>query len=267
MAVLLFYRRLFGTSKMWYIVFGFALAHGLENIIAWLPACRPVSYYWRQYTDPTATGSCINVPVFYLINGIIGLTVDISILLTPIPTIWKLRMDTRQKVAVYGILLLGSFVCVTSIVRIVVMDRLVKSTDFTWAMCQLFIWSCVEPSIGTVCACLPTYAPLLRRWSAALKRKGGRHSGATPPYYMSGSRQAGRREWNKIKHRGPTDLALEADDEVELAPDAGDNAARITEGGPIYTYHVGVGSSEGPETTQTGNDIVVMKDFSWNRSI
>jgi hypothetical protein len=86
MAILLFYRRIFGTSKMWYIVFGFALAHGFEVTITWLSGCRPISYYWRQYTDPTAVGSCINASVFYLCNGVIGLAVDIAILLTPIPT-------------------------------------------------------------------------------------------------------------------------------------------------------------------------------------
>lgn len=44
------------------------------------------------------------------------------------------------------------------------MDKLVKAQDFTWAMAQVFIWSCCEPFVGIICSCLPTYGPLLRRW-------------------------------------------------------------------------------------------------------
>ena len=31
-------------------------------------------------------------------------------------------------------------------------------------MYQAFIWSSVEPNIGIVCACMPTFRPLIRRW-------------------------------------------------------------------------------------------------------
>lgn len=44
------------------------------------------------------------------------------------------------------------------------MDTLVKADDFTWVMAGVFIWSCCEPFVGILCACLPTYGPLLRKW-------------------------------------------------------------------------------------------------------
>lgn len=44
-------------------------------------------------------------------------------------------------------------------------------------MSDSFVWSCVEPCIGIVCACLPTLRPLLRRifprfilWGSSSKR-------------------------------------------------------------------------------------------------
>ncbi|KAK0708700.1 hypothetical protein B0H67DRAFT_590951 [Lasiosphaeris hirsuta] len=86
MSILLFYRRIFGTNVIWYIVFGPTLAHWTEVTITWLVGCRPMDYYWRQYTDPTATGKCINTPLFYFCNGIIGLVIDVAILLVPTPT-------------------------------------------------------------------------------------------------------------------------------------------------------------------------------------
>lgn len=42
------------------------------------------------------------------------------------------------------------------------MTFLKSSADITWIMGDVFIWSSVEPSIGIVCACLPTLQPLLR---------------------------------------------------------------------------------------------------------
>ncbi|KAK0702179.1 hypothetical protein B0H67DRAFT_595258 [Lasiosphaeris hirsuta] len=86
MSILLFYRRIFGTNVIWYIVFGLTLAHWTEVTITWLAGCRPMDYYWRQYTDPTATGKCIDAPLFYFCNGIIGLVIDVAILLVPTPT-------------------------------------------------------------------------------------------------------------------------------------------------------------------------------------
>ncbi|KAL1836299.1 hypothetical protein VTJ49DRAFT_5323 [Mycothermus thermophilus] len=167
-SILLSYRRVFGDGIIWYIVFTLTLCHWAEVTITWLSGCRPVSYYWRQYTDPTAVGTCIDAPLFYFINGIIGLFIDVAILLVPIPTLIKLQMPPTKKIFIGGIFLLGGFVCVASAVRIVMMDQLVKSPDFTWAMSKVFIWSCVEPFIGIVCACLPTYAPLVRKfWTAA----------------------------------------------------------------------------------------------------
>ncbi len=85
-SILLFYRRIFGTGVIWKIVFGFTIAHWAEVTITWLAGCRPMDYYWRQYTDPTAEGTCIDAPLFYFCNGIIGLVIDVAILLVPTPT-------------------------------------------------------------------------------------------------------------------------------------------------------------------------------------
>ncbi len=106
-SILLFYRRVFGTGIVWSIVFTLTICHGLEVSITWLSGCRPVDYYWKQYTDPDAVGTCIDAPLFYFINGIIGLFIDVSILLVPVPTILKLKMPRAKKLFIGGILLLG----------------------------------------------------------------------------------------------------------------------------------------------------------------
>lgn len=53
-------------------------------------------------------------------------------------------------------------VCVASIIRIYYLVTLQTAIDLTWIMGPIFIWSCLEPSIGILSACLPVMGPLLR---------------------------------------------------------------------------------------------------------
>ncbi|KEY74717.1 hypothetical protein S7711_05466 [Stachybotrys chartarum IBT 7711] len=247
-SIMLFYRRMFGTNLVWHVVFALAVLHWAEVTVTWLAGCRPVSYYWRQYTDPDAVGECIDAPVFYLANGCIGLVVDVAILLVPIPTVYKLKMALSQKIMVCGILLLGSFVCVASAVRIVMMYRLVNAADFTWAMSNVFIWSCCEPFVGIVCACLPTYAPLVRRGRGARRLRHAGGSGSDG-HYSSSKSNGSRHEWSV---RGAFDKKL-GDDEMELTTNVlggEQNHARIT--------------SLGSETGAA--KILIQRDFSWSAS-
>src|SRR5437660_1003180 len=40
----------------------------------------------------------------------------------------------------------------------------VATADVTWAFGPLGIWSCAEPCLGIVCACLPFMKPILRKF-------------------------------------------------------------------------------------------------------
>ncbi|EIT73050.1 hypothetical protein AO1008_08619 [Aspergillus oryzae 100-8] len=87
----------------------FLLARYLFIIVTINVACDPIPYFWEQYTDPnTAVGSCIDIPKFFFGNGIAAVLIDIMILIIPIPITWKLQMPKTQRLAVIGILLLGS---------------------------------------------------------------------------------------------------------------------------------------------------------------
>jgi hypothetical protein len=179
-------------------------------------------------------------------------------------------------------------VCVASAVRIVMMDQLVKSPDFTWAMSKVFIWSCVEPFIGIVCACLPTYAPLVRRWwtaAAGSRGTGARSAGIISAGHESGGSGNGFGSHDKPgvfgphayvadvtaekprKHRhhhhthsqcgkglytfGDT-ATLRGDDEIELTVDAAGREVPPSRGN---------GSPERDGGRKT--EIIVRKDFTW----
>ncbi|KAH6713193.1 hypothetical protein BKA61DRAFT_675438 [Leptodontidium sp. MPI-SDFR-AT-0119] len=159
LSIVLFYRRIFGMNwGLWFCTFP-VVSYCVTVIATIVVSCQPLEYFWTQFTTPGATSHCINVSLFFFANGIWAMLVDFCILIVPIPVILKLQMPKSQKLAVMLILLLGSFVCIASIIRIIILHIIVTSDDPTWAMGQLFIWPCCEPYIVIVCAYLPTLAP------------------------------------------------------------------------------------------------------------
>ncbi|KAE9575459.1 hypothetical protein CGMCC3_g8471 [Colletotrichum fructicola] len=149
-SILLFYQRVFISrvpSFRLSLITGYFLSIAYP-IVIWGTmgnACKPLHFYWDQFIG--AQGTCIDLNTFYLALGIINMMNDIIVLLLPIPQILKLQMSGRKKLAVCSIMLLGSFVCVASVVRIWYLDKFSKSTDITWMMGPVFIWSAIEPLV------------------------------------------------------------------------------------------------------------------------
>lgn len=107
-SIVFFYRRIFNIHKSLYFIMFFILGYWITVITTICVACQPLPYFWEQYTIPGSKGTCINVPKFFLGNGIAAMLIDVVILCLPMPIVWKLHMPNSQKFAVAGILLLGS---------------------------------------------------------------------------------------------------------------------------------------------------------------
>jgi hypothetical protein len=73
--------------------------------------CRPVEYFWEQYTNSTMTGSCLSKQLItsstYAAVGVNALA-DWVLGLIPIALVQNLDLGKRQKISVAGILALGS---------------------------------------------------------------------------------------------------------------------------------------------------------------
>lgn len=65
--------------------------------------CQPVSYFW----DKTQNGHCIDEVMFFRANGITNMLLDILVLVLPLPMVWRLDLELRQKMIVTGIFMLG----------------------------------------------------------------------------------------------------------------------------------------------------------------
>lgn len=67
-------------------------------------ACTPISKAW----DPLiTTGHCINTLALNVAASIINFISNLAILILPQLSIWKLQMDTRRKIQVSVLFLLG----------------------------------------------------------------------------------------------------------------------------------------------------------------
>ncbi|KAL8952372.1 MAG: hypothetical protein Q9222_001708 [Ikaeria aurantiellina] len=179
-SILLFYRRVFINSTTvlsfriaWYCITAFAFLWGISTFFAAAFQCTPASFYWTQVTMKTK-GTCVDLSTLLLVTAITNIVTDVAILVLPMPVVWNLHIQRSQKVAVTGIFLLGSFVCIASIIRAHYLHRVV-SPDPQWTAVDAGFWSVIEPGVGIVCACLPLMGPILRRMFPlpSLNRSGG----------------------------------------------------------------------------------------------
>ncbi|KAJ5124406.1 uncharacterized protein N7515_008231, partial [Penicillium bovifimosum] len=160
-SILLLYRRIFGVVTRFRRALYFAgillILYFVSCVIVSIAGCSPVSKFW----DTSLPGHCINEVAFFRWNGVANVFLDLMVLLLPLPMIWRIKTTRRQKWLLTGIFLLGGFVCVVSIVRVVHFN-VANFGDPTYSSLSPATWSSVEQSTGIVCACLPTFRPLFR---------------------------------------------------------------------------------------------------------
>ncbi|KAF2139481.1 uncharacterized protein K452DRAFT_61114 [Aplosporella prunicola CBS 121167] len=218
--ILYFYYCIFGQAKpdssfriMFFTATFLTTVYPLILWITMAVACRPVHYYWDQYIG--GTGTCIDTNAFYLALGVVNMINDMIILAVPLPPILRLKMDTKKKLAVVGIMMMGGFVCVASIIRIYYLAKLNEAIDATFAIGPAFVWTTVEPAVGIVSACLPTFRPLFRK----AKALGSTIPRISMPTYPSSSQRTASEP--KTWHRQT---------EIELGEGRGydDDEARLT---------------------------------------
>ncbi|KAE8161894.1 hypothetical protein BDV40DRAFT_266587 [Aspergillus tamarii] len=120
-SILLLYRRIFTVRSFRIaslITGGLVISWCLAVFITVLLQCRPIALNWNKALE----GTCIDPKQFFFGNAISNLLIDVVILALPIPMVLQLQLRLSQKLTVLGIFLLGGFVCVASIMRVVTLD-------------------------------------------------------------------------------------------------------------------------------------------------
>lgn len=154
-------------------------------------SCAPVAAFWDKtipnFTCNFATG---------LVASVGNIITDFVILILPIPVVLQLNMGTAQKVATLGIFAIGSFACVVSILRLVLLP---SGQDVTYTAAITASWTLAELTAGLICPCLMTLRPLLRRVAPMLGLSCGPSSERTAQSHPS---KYGRRDAYKLQSAG-----------------------------------------------------------------
>ncbi|MCJ1397976.1 hypothetical protein MMC11_001172 [Xylographa trunciseda] len=163
-SILCLYRRIFTTPYFRKLSLGLIFM----NVIWVIPAtiveifiCLPVQSFW----DFTVQGTCIFFSTFWIIICTVELVIDVAILILPIGEISHLQLSLKKKMLLSLIFLLGGFVIITGIVRII-QCYAPGASDIN--LIQDAIWLNIHLSTAIICACLPTFRPLLTSSLSAL---------------------------------------------------------------------------------------------------
>lgn len=92
---------------MVYAMAGFTMAYTLGFMFTIIFACKPISAFWTSWDMTQKPDYCINQNTFYLVAAAINITIDIGIVLIPIPELMKLKLSDRKKVFLCAIFSVG----------------------------------------------------------------------------------------------------------------------------------------------------------------
>ncbi|KIW03484.1 uncharacterized protein PV09_05251 [Verruconis gallopava] len=161
MALLFFYYRLTEgghTAKLFrrwiHLVALFSAAVGLALVLATIFQCAPIRAMWTY--PPVPGARCINEGIWTFACGIVNTIADISVVVLPIPMIYKLQLPLRKRIGAILLVSLGFLVCVVAVVRTYfVWLSLVHSYDETWDGFGALVAATIEIHVGLMCACAP----------------------------------------------------------------------------------------------------------------
>ncbi|KAL7776393.1 hypothetical protein CFE70_006809 [Pyrenophora teres f. teres 0-1] len=164
-AILSLYSRLFGDQRNWFrwVVHGmiaFMFIHGLVFFLLVTFQCIPIEAIWNKLIH----GKCL--PLNYAIGftgACMSIAEDVIILILPIPQLWRLQMCLKKKIGLVLLLSIGSFACLTSIIRLKFILEFSNSYDSTWDNVDVVKWSVIEALAACICGNLMALRPLVDR--------------------------------------------------------------------------------------------------------
>jgi hypothetical protein len=104
----------------------------------------------------------VDLNAFFNGNSIPNIITDGFVVLLPVPYVLKLQLSTVHKLAICGIFILGIFVTIISVVRLVnILNVDLASPDVTWNFVGAIIWTNTEANCAVIACCLPSLRPIL----------------------------------------------------------------------------------------------------------
>lgn len=103
-ALLTFYVRIFPSRNFrivaWSLV-TFIVLWGTGTTFTVVFQCSPIDYTWHQ-ADPGRTGKCLPLAPLVITHAALTLFSDLAILVLPMPTLYKLHVNWKKKLQIFG---------------------------------------------------------------------------------------------------------------------------------------------------------------------
>ncbi|KAI9046852.1 hypothetical protein LZ554_008931 [Drepanopeziza brunnea f. sp. 'monogermtubi'] len=122
--------------------------------------CTPISGNW----DLGVSKHCVNQNAMVYAGAGISIFEDCAIMLLPVTELKSLNLGRGKRVALGFMFALGSFACITSIIRLKYVTAYGQTIDLTWVYVDVVNWSQIETFTAIICACLMCIRPLLMKW-------------------------------------------------------------------------------------------------------
>ncbi|KAK0111525.1 hypothetical protein ONS95_001879 [Cadophora gregata] len=167
-----------------YCVIAFLAAFTLSSAGTIAFSCLPIRASWDAASEPNA--KCFSIQTFTdigLFNSIVNIITDVLFASLPIPIVWKLQVNMRTKISLIGILSLGYFACVCSIVKTTLQVKVLSNPDSTRDD-KYSIWNAIELYVGLLAASLPALRPLFKTMLDLRTRATNSSNAQRHKYYM-----------------------------------------------------------------------------------
>ncbi|KAF9874302.1 integral membrane protein [Colletotrichum karsti] len=168
LSIAIFIRRMADRINKWWQIFCdifmaslvmFVLLAIFYNIFA----CNPPAIQWdlamRGRLEPIPT--CIDLGVQSKVLSGIHVAQGITLLLTPIIILWKVRIQRAKKIRLFAIWIVGGVTVLGGLLRQI---RPTMTNDFTWDYVEVLVWTCLDLSLGILTASLPVLDGLLEKY-------------------------------------------------------------------------------------------------------
>lgn len=142
---------------VFFVVSAFVVAWATGMVFTEMLICVPARGYW----DKSVPAKCLPDQTVHLVSSVGNIVTEITLLVLPLPVVWRLRLATRQKVVLTGIFCLGFVAVVISLLRIAFIFSPHMQFDFTHDAVAITCWTLAEITTGTLCTSLITLRPLV----------------------------------------------------------------------------------------------------------
>ncbi|KAJ4987678.1 integral membrane protein (CFEM domain-containing protein) [Stagonosporopsis vannaccii] len=160
LSLIMFYLDVFPTRSFkiaGWIVFWYITLNTLVIFLLTIFACTPVSAFWNR----DLRGKCMDIQMLGYANSISAIVQDVILVVLPMCYLRNLQMKKSRKLAVAIMFLIGSFGCITTIVRLRSLLTFKLSVDPTWDYVPVVIWTELEITAAFACVSLPAIRVLL----------------------------------------------------------------------------------------------------------